>query len=372
MTDPAELPEGLSLDDLALDPQATPRAVPSAHVHPGAAQAEDQGYSHTHAEHHPVDHPHEVHHVGNATEAQPSWSGFAEGWQLGLYRDAVIAGSLAAAVLAMLGVFIVLRRAVFAAATVGQAAGLGVVVAFYAGIHWGLELPPLVGALGSAALATALLATRWARHKLPQDALLGFGYLFASAAAVALGDRITQEAHEVSSILFGTAVVVSPSDVTVLAILFVIVLGLVSAGWRGVAFAGFDPEGARVQGLPVRVLDLGFWSLVAIAVAVTTRVIGALPVFAFSVLPALAAVLGSSRLGTTLVVSSAIGVVCAAAGYVAAYFLALPVGATQALCCALVLALVLGGDSLRTRLFSSYGPRSATARRRKSRATAGL
>lgn len=280
-----------------------------------------------------------------------------EGWHLELYRDAVIAGSLAAAVLAMLGVFIVLRRAVFAAATVGQAAGLGVVLAFYAAIHWGLELPPLLGALGCAALATAALAARSARRKLPQDAILGFGYLFASAAAVALGDRITQEAHEVSSILFGTAVVVSPSDVISLAVLFVVVVGLLIAGWRGIAFAGFDPEGARVQGLPVRALDLGFWSLVAIAVAVTTRVIGALPVFAFSVLPALAAVLGSARLGATLVVSSAVGVVCAAAGYVAAYFLSLPVGATQALCCALALTLMFFFDVLRARVFAGGGPR---------------
>jgi hypothetical protein len=47
-------------------------------------------------------------------------------------------------------------RAVFAAATVGQAAGLGVVVAFYLAIHWGLELPPIVGALAFSALATSL------------------------------------------------------------------------------------------------------------------------------------------------------------------------------------------------------------------------
>lgn len=357
MSNPAGLPDGLSLDDLALDPSAEPNPAPAGHTHSGAPQAEDQGYGHAHAEHHPVAHPHEAHHQDAAVEAQPSWVGFMEGWQLGLYRDAVVAGSLAAAVLALLGVFIVLRRAVFAAATVGQAAGLGVVLAFYAAIHWGLELPPLVGALGSAALATAVLATRSGRRKLPQDAWLGFGYLFASAGAVALGDRITQEAHEVSSILFGTAVVVSPSDVTALALLFVVVVALLSAGWRGIAFAGFDPEGARVQGLPVRALDLGFWSLVAVAVAVTTRVIGALPVFAFSVLPALAAVLGSARLGATLVVSSAIGVACAAAGYVAAYFMALPVGATQALCCAFVLALVLLADVLRTKLLAGNGAR---------------
>jgi zinc transport system permease protein len=343
MTGPEGLPDGLSADDLVLGassesrPDGAPPAA-SKHVHPSAHQPEDHGFGHTHSEHHPVDHAHEIHH---ASESQPTLQGFIDGWQLGLYRDAVLAGALAAAALATLGVFIVLRRAVFAAATIGQAAGLGVVVAFYAGIQWGLEVPPLVGALGAAALATGALALRATTRKLPQDALLGLGFLVAAAGAVALGDRITQEVHEVSAILFGTAVVVSPFDVVLLAGVFAIVVALAFASWRGVAFSGFDPEGARVQQLPVRTLELGFWLVVAVTVATTTRVLGALPVFAFSVLPPLAAILSTRRLALTLPVSGLIGAVSASAGYAAAYFMALPVGATQALSAALVLGLAL-------------------------------
>jgi len=343
MTGPEALPEGLSVDDLVLGDRAEARpnqALPAEpeHVHPSAPQPEDHGFGHTHSDHHPVDHPHETHHL---VESQPTWQGFVDGWELGLYRDAVLAGALAAAALSILGVFIVLRRAVFASASIGQAAGLGVVAAFYAGIHWGVDVPPLVGAFASAVLATALLALRTTARRLPHDALLGFGFLVAAAGAVALGDRVAQEAHEVSAILFGTAVVVSSFDVMLLAGVFLVVVLLVFASWRGIAFSGFDPEGARVQQLPVRVLDWGFWLLVAATVAITTRVLGALPVFAFSVLPPLAAILSTRRLARTLPVAGSIGAVCASAGYVAAYFMALPVGATQALCAALVLGLTL-------------------------------
>ena len=343
MTRPQALPDGLSADDLVLGSESEAKsgssgAAESEHVHPSSVQPEDHGFGHTHSEHHPVDHAHDVHHAG---ESQPTLEGFVDGWQLGLYRDAVLAGALAAAALGTLGVFIVLRRAVFAAATIGQAAGLGVVIAFYAGIYWGVDLPPMVGALGSAALATAALALRTTARKLPQDALLGLGFLVAAAGAVALGDRITQEVHEVSAILFGTAVVVSPSDVVFLGGVFVVVACLVFVTWRGVAFSGFDPEGARVQKLPVRTLDLGFWLVVAATVAVTTRVLGALPVFAFSVLPPLAAILSTRRLALTLPISGLLGAVSASAGYAAAYFMALPVGATQALCTALALGVAL-------------------------------
>lgn len=62
---------------------------------------------------------------------------------------------------------------------------------------------------------------------------------------------------------------------------------------------------------------LGFRTLVAITVmvAVATRALGALPVFAFSVLPALAALLGALSGGR---------------GYLVAFFRSFPVGACQA------------------------------------------
>lgn len=335
------LPEGLSAEDLRLDGAVAPAQQAGRageHVHEAHPQAEDHAFDHTHSEHHPVDHPHHVHH---AEQVQPTLDGFIEGWQLGLYRDAIAAGSLAAAALALLGVFIVLRRAVFAAATVGQAAGLGVVFAFYMGIHWGLPLSPVLGALLVSGAATALLALRASPRALPQDATLGLMFLAASAAAVALGDRTTQEAHEVSSILFGTAVVVSGADVMLLAVVALVVTGVVRVTWRGLAFVGFDSDGARVQNLPVRALNLGFWLMVAVTIAICTRVLGALPVFAFTVLPPISAIVTTSSLGVTLLVSSALGALCAAGGYTAAYFLALPVGATQTLMAALLLAPAL-------------------------------
>ena len=187
MSEANPLPEGLSEDDLTLSPSQEGQGD----VEQPKAARSDAGFDHSHSEHHPPHHPHAIHH---AAELQPSLEGFVEGWQLGLYRDAVLGGALAALALGLLGVFIVLRRAVFAAATVGQAAGLGVVVAFYLAIHWGLELPPIVGALAFSALATSAVGSLGTVRSLPRDAGLGLAFLLASASAIALGDRITQEA----------------------------------------------------------------------------------------------------------------------------------------------------------------------------------
>lgn len=314
----AALPPGLSADDLSIEP----------------ARPHDYPFDHDHADHHQFDHDHAHHH---AEEVVPSWEGFVEGWNSGLYRDAVLGGALAAAALGLLGVFIVLRRAVFTAATVGQAAGLGVVLTLYAAIHLELEAPPLLGALSVAVLFTWMLTRRRHSARVPADAVLGLGFVLASSAALVLGQSIQQEAHEVSSILFGSAVVIRTRDLITLAGMLVLVLGVIGSCWRGLAFAGFDEDGARVQGLPVRPLNAVFWGVVAISIAISASVLGALPVFAFSVLPPIAALLLVRRLQTALLLATALGAASAVLGYLLAYFGSFPVGASQALLSTLVL-----------------------------------
>jgi zinc transport system permease protein len=273
----------------------------------------------------------------------PTWTEFSSGWQLGIYQDPVLCGILAGAILGLLGVFVVLRRAVFVTAAISQSAGLGVVLAFALQIHGGVPVPPVLGALALALLATSLLALRGERTIIARERVVGFCYIAASAAAVLVGDRIAQEAHDVAAILFGAAVLVRPEDLLLVAIVAVGSAALVAVSYRGLVFAGFDPEGARVHGLPVGLIELGLWLLVAIAVSVTTRAIGALPVFAFAVLPAMGALSLVRRLGHALIAAAAFGAVSGGAGYVLAFFLQFPVGAAQAALAVVVFAAAVAG-----------------------------
>ncbi|HMJ14136.1 MAG TPA: metal ABC transporter permease, partial [Polyangiaceae bacterium] len=251
--------------------------------------------------------PHEADHSPHDHVGMPSWDEFASGWDLGLYQDPILCGVLAGLVLGVLGVFVVLRRAVFVTAAVSQSAGLGVALAFLLQLRFDVALHPVVGAFVLALLATMLLAGRYERFRLPKETLLGFTYIGASASAILVSDRITQEAHDISAILFGTAVLVRPVDLSLVTAVGAVVLIVLGVFYKGLVFAGFDPEGARVQGLPVRFLDLLFWVLVAAEVSVATRAIGALPVFAFAVLPAMAALSSVERLRSALAVAAVVG-----------------------------------------------------------------
>jgi zinc transport system permease protein len=189
--------------------------------------------------------------------------------------------------------------------------------------------------------------------------MVGLCYIGASAAAILIGDRIAQEAHDVAAILFGTAVLVRPADLLLVAIVAVAAVVVVAASYRGLVFVGFDPEGARVNGLPVRAIELTLWLLVAVAVSVTTRAIGALPVFAFAVLPALAALALVQRLGSALLVAALLGAGAGGLGYLSAFFLEFPVGAAQAALAVVWFVLALAARPAARRLGNLFGPRPA-------------
>ncbi len=275
-------------------------------------------------------------------QASPTWEEFVEGWELGLYSDPVICGIVAGLVLGYLGVFVVLKRMVFVTAAISQASGLGVALAFFFGIHLGIELHPVIGAVVLALIAAGVFAVPAGRLGLSQESLLGFVYIATWAGAVLIGDRIAQEAHDIAAILFGTAVLVEPTDVKLLLTVGAAVLLVHLVAHRGFVFATFDPVGARVQGVPVATIDLLGWILLALEVSVATRALGVLPVFAFAVLPAMAALLVvRNRIRWALLLASLLGAISGGSGYLVAFFLEFPVGACQAMCAAALFGLML-------------------------------
>jgi zinc transport system permease protein len=271
--------------------------------------------------------------------SSPHWSELVAGWELGIYQAPIYCGLLAGLLLGYLGVFVVLRRSVFVTATVSQAAGLGVALAFFLQIHVGVAVPPVLGAVVVALGFTAVFALPLERLPLSRESLLGVAYLIAWAASIIVGERISQEAHDIASILFGTAVLVRSEDLIALAAIGGAALLFHAWAHRGITFVLFDPEGARVQGLPVRALDLTSWLWVALVVSVATRALGVLPVFAFAVLPALSGMLLFSRLRWVLLVAAVLGAIGGGGGYIVAFFSDLPVGACQAAVAASGLAL---------------------------------
>ncbi len=257
----------------------------------------------------------------------PSWADFLAAWEL--FRDPVLCGAIAGGALGFLSVYVLLKRMVFVSAAVAQSAGLGVALSFYAEIHLATHVDPLFGAGIFALGSTLLFSADPEKLKLTRESMLGLAFAFTGGAAILVGDRIAQEAHDIQAILYGTAVVVRPLDLLMVATVGGLSL-LVHVLWfRGIAFASFDPTAARVQGLPVALLS-GFVLLsIGAMVGVSARALGALPVFAFSTLPALAALVLKVPLPWTFAVATLLCVAGGAGGYLIAFFFEFPVGGAQ-------------------------------------------
>lgn len=260
---------------------------------------------------------------------------FFDAWEI--LGDAVLAGTIAGVVLGCLGVYVVLRRMVFLTAALSQTAGLGVAMAFWVSLalvdhrHAPGELlfSPTLGALAATTLAVIVLMPGRPRGEANGDRLLGLLFLGASSGTVLVGTQIVQEVQDIETLLFGTAVAVLPEHLRLLAATGGALLLIQLLFWRGFVSVTLDPQGARIRRMPTFVLELVLMGGLALAVAVATRVLGALPAFAFSVLPAMAAVRLAPNVPRALWIGGALGGACGFWGYVAATLWDLPVGAAQ-------------------------------------------
>jgi zinc/manganese transport system permease protein len=110
---------------------------------------------------------------------------------------------------------------------------------------------------------------------------LALGFLFLSLNHAVLGGLET--------LLFGSILGVSAGQVTGVLIVTVVSLALLTLAARPLLFSTLDPDVARARGVPVAALDAGFLLVLAVAIAATSQITGALLVFALLVAPAAAA-----------------------------------------------------------------------------------
>jgi ABC-type Mn2+/Zn2+ transport system permease subunit len=243
-------------------------------------------------------------------------------------QRAVLEMLLLAVPAGLLGSWIVLRRLAFFTHAVGTVSFPALVLAS----AWGIapQLAALAGALGFGAAQERLERTR----RLGGDAATGLLLVGALAAGVVLASDASEPGAEVDTLLFGSLIGLSASDVWLTALVaggaVVLDAGL-RRHWLG---AGFEPAGARALGLRPVLADRLLLAAVAAAAIVALSAVGALLVTVVLVVPAATARLVTARLAPLQLAAIAL----AATEGIAAVWLAdaLNVGAGPALA-------VLGG-----------------------------
>ena len=250
-----------------------------------------------------------------------------------IWEVPLTASVLAGALLGALGVFVVLRRTVFVSAALTQLSTVGLVVALLVQETLRIESEHTTVQLAVAitlSVIGALVLGTFRSRRLPAEAAVGGVWVVASALVViGLSRLLVHEAHDLGGIVFGNAVAVPGADLVVIAVVGVACAVVHSLFAKELAFVSFDAETARALGMNVSLWDAVLFLTIGLAIPVTARALGALPVFAFLTLPAAAALLAKTRFRAAFAVAAILGVVAAGGGYVLSWLWELPTGATM-------------------------------------------
>lgn len=233
--------------------------------------------------------------------------------------SALEAGAIVAVCAACVGWFMVLRRESFAGHTLSVMAFPGAAAAALLGLPAGVGYFTFcavsAGAIGAgrggAGESAALTGT-------VQAVGLAAGFLLLSLYRGVLGDY--------ESLLFGSFLGVTVGQVVALAIVCAVSLATLAVIARPLLLASIDPGIASSRGLSVRALGVSFLLLLALTVAATAQITGALLVFALLVAPPAAAREITPRIGAGIALAAVLGVAITWAGLAVAYFYDLPAG----------------------------------------------
>ena len=196
-----------------------------------------------------------------------------------LLRPLVILGLLALAV-GPASTLVNLRRVEFSAETMVHGVFPGIVVGMALG---GRDAIIPGGAVCAALIAAALTAaSRKQRHSEATTAVLLTAF-FSLGIVISL--RIGDMSGQLESLMFGRLLDITPSRLSVSALVLVVATALLALTWRAQVAVAFDREAARVSGIPVTWIDIAFNAALGAIVVAASTAVGVLLVVGYLVVP---------------------------------------------------------------------------------------
>jgi zinc/manganese transport system permease protein len=199
-----------------------------------------------------------------------------------LVQNSLIAGLLLGIMGGLIGVFVMTRDMSFAVHGISELSFAGAAIALLIGLN--VALGATIGSI-VAAIIIAIMGTRAKDRNSIIAVLMPFG-LGIGILALALYEG---RAANKFGLLTGQIIAVDdPQVIWLIATSLVVVIALLVV-WRPLSFASLDPEVAEARGVPTKALGIIFMLLLALAVAASVQIVGALLVMTLLVTPAAAA-----------------------------------------------------------------------------------
>ncbi len=237
---------------------------------------------------------------------------------------ALVGGALAAVLCAVVGTWVLVRGMAFLGEALAHGMLPGVAVAALTGV------PAVLGAAASAGVMVLGVGALRRRARLSYDTSIGLLFVGMLALGVIIVSSSRSFATDVTAILFGDVLAVTPTDLVRLAVAVAVALLLTTVFHRAFTAAAFDQRTATTLGLRPRLAEVVLVALVTLAVVASYRAVGTLLVVGLLLAPAAAARAWTRHVASTMVLAAVLGSAAVTVGLLVSWHLGTAAGATIA------------------------------------------
>ena len=250
-----------------------------------------------------------------------------------MVRSLIVAVSVGV-MLPLLGSYVINRNLGF----MGDAIAHASLPALVFGLLIGVSI--FVAAIPAAIVIALMIGYLINRSKIGEDTAIGIIFSTLFALGFILLSIYKQISLSVEDLLLGQILGVSDVDVLTTLVLSVIVLVTSLTLYKQFLFISFDPIGAKVAGLSVKLFDNIFLVVLSLAIIGSLQAVGIILVLSMLITPAAAAKFIMKGFPSSMTVGSVFGVLASVSGLYLSYYLDFPSGPSMALAATSIFIIV--------------------------------
>jgi manganese/iron transport system permease protein len=250
-------------------------------------------------------------------------------------QNALLSGFLGGIACATIGVFVVLLHMPFIGVCMSHAAFAGALLGLWLGFD------PILGAFIFSLGAAAIVGPLADRGELNPETSMGVIFSLMLGLAFLFMGLMSKPESAALSLLWGSILTNTRSDIILLGVVAVIVVGVILLFYKEIQATIFQRDMARSVGLPATVILYGILFLTGATITASFRSIGGLLIFSLILNPAAAAYQLTYSMKRMFLLSAGFGVLSSWAGLLFSYLFDIPSGATIVVTSSLIFMLAV-------------------------------